>query len=158
MVLQKLNQFDQAVESYKSALAIDPTFADANGHLAYLYASRNQISGARKAAAAGLKTKSGDPLMLFVLGLCDRLEGDLVAAKAQFLSLEPALPSGRLLFELLHELAKVLDYVAGVHLKDSGGGYKAHDFPTLGQGVVDFAAVFAQLNARGFTGPFTLAG
>ena len=54
------------------------------------------------------------------------------------------------------ELAKVIDYVAGVHVKDSGGGYKAHDFPTLGQGVVDFAAVFAQLNARGFTGPFTI--
>lgn len=109
IVLQKLKQFDEAIESYKRALAIDPTFSDANGHLAYLYSCRDQIAGAREAAATGLKSKPGDPLMLFVLGRCNRLEGDLEAAKTQFISLEPLLPAGRLLFELLHELAEALE-------------------------------------------------
>ena len=36
------------------------------------------------------------------------------------------------------------------------GGYHDGAFPELGQGVVDFAGVFAVLNGRGFTGPFTI--
>ncbi len=109
VVLQKLNRFDEAIESYNKALAIDPTFTDASGNLAYFYSSRGQIAKAREAAADGLKAKPGDPFLLFVLGRCDRLQGHLEAAKAQFLSLEPLLPEGRLLSEALLELAKTLD-------------------------------------------------
>lgn len=54
------------------------------------------------------------------------------------------------------ELEKILEYVASVHLKDTPGGYQEWNFPTLGTGVVDFPAIFRRLNARGFTGPFTL--
>lgn len=54
------------------------------------------------------------------------------------------------------EIRKVLDYVEGVHLKDTDGGYQKHYFPTLGTGVVDFPAVCKLLNERGFAGPFTM--
>ncbi len=54
------------------------------------------------------------------------------------------------------EVAKAAPHIVSVHLKDTGGGFKAWDFPTLGLGVVDFPQVFATLNARGFHGPFTL--
>ena len=56
----------------------------------------------------------------------------------------------------IDELAKIIDYVAGVHCKDTDGGYHSAYFPVLGQGVVDYAEVFRMLNARGFTGPFTI--
>jgi sugar phosphate isomerase/epimerase len=54
------------------------------------------------------------------------------------------------------ELRKVLDFVEGVHLKDTDGGYQKHYFPTLGTGVVNFPAVVGLLDGRGFTGPFTM--
>jgi L-ribulose-5-phosphate 3-epimerase len=54
------------------------------------------------------------------------------------------------------ELARILDYVASVHLKDTTGGYQEWNFPALGTGVVDFPEVFRMLNARGLTGPFTM--
>jgi sugar phosphate isomerase/epimerase len=54
------------------------------------------------------------------------------------------------------ELTKIIDYVASLHLKDTDGGYHSAYFPALGQGVVDFAEVFKMMNARGFTGPFTI--
>jgi L-ribulose-5-phosphate 3-epimerase len=54
------------------------------------------------------------------------------------------------------ELGKILDYVGAVHLKDTIGGYETWNFPTLGQGLIDFPAVFRILNDRGFVGPFTL--
>jgi sugar phosphate isomerase/epimerase len=54
------------------------------------------------------------------------------------------------------ELRKILDYVAAVHLKDTSGAYRTWHFPTLGQGVCDFPALFRLLNGRGFYGPFTL--
>jgi sugar phosphate isomerase/epimerase len=54
------------------------------------------------------------------------------------------------------ELAKVLDFVASVHLKDTKGGYKSFRFPPLGEGIVDFAEVFAMLDRREFPGPYTL--
>ncbi len=54
------------------------------------------------------------------------------------------------------ELEKALAHIVSVHLKDTNGGYKTWNFPTLGLGVVDFPAIFAKLNARGFHGPFTM--
>lgn len=54
------------------------------------------------------------------------------------------------------ELQKVLPWVEGVHFKDTMGNLKEHNFPPLGQGVVDFPAVVKMLNARGFAGPFTM--
>ncbi|MBI4582040.1 MAG: sugar phosphate isomerase/epimerase [Planctomycetes bacterium] len=54
------------------------------------------------------------------------------------------------------ELKKLIEYVVAVHLKETNGGYQTWHFPALGQGVVDFPEVFRLLNARGFTGPFTM--
>ncbi len=54
------------------------------------------------------------------------------------------------------ELAKAADLVASVHLKDTDGGYHSGNFPVLGQGVVDFPAVFRILGQTGFTGPYTM--
>src|SRR5207302_1865217 len=54
------------------------------------------------------------------------------------------------------ELRKILEYVGAVHLKDTSGGYRAWNFPALGQGVVNFPEIFRLLNGRGFYGPFTM--
>ena len=54
------------------------------------------------------------------------------------------------------ELAKVIDYVASVHLKDTTGGYECWDFPALGAGVVDFPKVLSMLADRQFAGPLTM--
>ncbi len=54
------------------------------------------------------------------------------------------------------EVQKVLPHVGAVHLKDTNGGYRTWHFPTLGEGVVDFKAVFQTLNDVGFYGPFTM--
>ena len=54
------------------------------------------------------------------------------------------------------EVEKIIDYVGAVHLKDTNGGYRTWHFPTLGEGVVDYKAVFQTLNDTGFYGPFTM--
>lgn len=54
------------------------------------------------------------------------------------------------------ELRRALPYVAAVHLKDSKGLYESFDFPPVGQGIVDFPAVFRLLDGAGFNGPATL--
>lgn len=54
------------------------------------------------------------------------------------------------------EVEKVISHVGAVHLKDTNGGYRTWHFPALGEGVVDFKAVFQTLNAAGFYGPFTM--
>lgn len=54
------------------------------------------------------------------------------------------------------EVEKVIPHVGAVHLKDTNGDYRTWHFPTLGEGVVDFKAVFQTLNAAGFYGPFTM--
>jgi inosose dehydratase len=54
------------------------------------------------------------------------------------------------------EVEKVIGHVSAVHLKDTDGGYRTWHFPTLGEGVVDFKAVFQTLNDAGYYGPFTM--
>ena len=56
----------------------------------------------------------------------------------------------------ISELEKVIDWVGAVHLKDTTGGYQEWNFPALGTGVVDLGQVIQMMNARGFTGPFTI--
>lgn len=56
----------------------------------------------------------------------------------------------------IEEMKKILDYIEGVHLKDTNGGFHAWHFPTLGEGIVDFKEVFRLTNGRGFHGPYTL--
>lgn len=54
------------------------------------------------------------------------------------------------------ELTEVMPYVASLHLKDTDGGFETWCFPALGEGIVDFPAVFELLDQRQFTGPCTL--
>ena len=56
----------------------------------------------------------------------------------------------------LDELRTILDYVAAVHLKDSTGQFRALEFPTLGEGIVDFPGLFELLDSRNFPGPYTM--
>jgi inosose dehydratase len=56
----------------------------------------------------------------------------------------------------IQEMKKFLDYIGGVHLKDTNGKSKTWYFPTIGEGIVDFAEVFRLLNERDFYGPFTI--
>jgi sugar phosphate isomerase/epimerase len=55
----------------------------------------------------------------------------------------------------VEECRKGLDLIRSVHLKDTNGGYHTWHFPSLGDGVVDFAGVFGLLSGRGFSGPYT---
>ena len=54
------------------------------------------------------------------------------------------------------EFDAALPYVGAVHLKDTGGGYRAWDFGALGSGVVDFAYILGRLAEAGFAGPCTM--
>ena len=54
------------------------------------------------------------------------------------------------------EVEKVVPHVGAVHLKETNGEYRTWHFPALGEGVVDFKAVFQTLNDAGFYGPFTM--
>lgn len=58
--------------------------------------------------------------------------------------------------DTVEELKKMIDYVGAVHLKDTNGQYKTWHFPSLGEGVVDFPAIFKLLDDRNFTGPYTM--
>jgi L-ribulose-5-phosphate 3-epimerase len=54
------------------------------------------------------------------------------------------------------EVSKIAKYVKSVHVKDTDGGFESPHFPVVGQGVVDYSAVFAALAVVGFHGPYTL--
>ncbi len=54
------------------------------------------------------------------------------------------------------ELRRVLPHVASVHLKDGSGQRDRRWFPALGDGQIDFSAVFAALDEVGFAGPATI--
>lgn len=54
------------------------------------------------------------------------------------------------------ELKKCMDYVATVEVKDHNGAFEAWDFPALGDGIVDFPAVFKVLRDAGYSGPVTI--
>jgi L-ribulose-5-phosphate 3-epimerase len=54
------------------------------------------------------------------------------------------------------ELKKCIDYVAAVEFKDHNGQFETWNFPTIGQGAVDFAAVMKILREHGYSGPITM--
>jgi sugar phosphate isomerase/epimerase len=56
----------------------------------------------------------------------------------------------------VEELKKIIHYVATVELKDHTGQYQTWNFPTLGQGVVDFPGVLRVLKEHRFRGPITM--
>jgi sugar phosphate isomerase/epimerase len=54
------------------------------------------------------------------------------------------------------EFEQALPFIGGLHLKDSGGGYRAWDFGALGDGVVPFRYLLRRLTETGFQGPCTM--
>lgn len=58
--------------------------------------------------------------------------------------------------DAVEQATRGADLIASVHLKDTNGAHACWWFPTLGEGVVDFAGVGRALAARGFHGPYTL--
>jgi len=50
----------------------------------------------------------------------------------------------------------VLDYIVHVHLKDQRGGSGVSYFPPLGEGEVNFSAVFKVLSRSEYSGPYSL--
>lgn len=56
----------------------------------------------------------------------------------------------------LAELAALRPYLAGVHLKDTNGEFETRHFPAIGEGVIDWPALFALLRESDFRGPITL--
>lgn len=58
--------------------------------------------------------------------------------------------------DAVEQAQKGADLIASVHLKDTNGAHHCWWFPALGDGVVDFAGVFAALSAVGFHGPYAM--
>jgi L-ribulose-5-phosphate 3-epimerase len=54
------------------------------------------------------------------------------------------------------DLPATLPYLVSVHLKDKVGGKKEWNFPAVGEGEVDFAAILAILKQGGYSGPLSV--
>lgn len=54
------------------------------------------------------------------------------------------------------DVSTALDLIKHVHVKDQIGGAGVWNFPTVGTGEVGFEAIFAALDAAGFTGPCSI--
>jgi len=54
------------------------------------------------------------------------------------------------------DIQESADYVKHMHCKDQIGGKGVWNFPTVGTGEVDFAPIFAALDAAGFDGPVSI--
>lgn len=54
------------------------------------------------------------------------------------------------------DIVSSADAVKHVHCKDQIGGPGVWNFPTVGTGEVDFAAIFAELDKAGFDGPVSI--
>lgn len=58
--------------------------------------------------------------------------------------------------DVVEDLKLIAPYVAHFHLKDTAGGYHEWNFPALGEGTIDFPAIFKVLDDHGFQGPLSL--
>lgn len=54
------------------------------------------------------------------------------------------------------ELEKCIEYVTTLEVKDHNGEFETWNFPALGEGIVDFPALFKVLRAHGYSGPITI--
>ena len=58
--------------------------------------------------------------------------------------------------DAVEQFRRVSDEVAAVHLKDTNGAFQTWHFPALGEGIVDFPAIFEIFASHGRNGPYTL--
>lgn len=58
--------------------------------------------------------------------------------------------------QAVDDLRVTAPYLVHVHLKDKIGGKKEWNFPAIGEGEVDFAAIFALLEEIGYSGPLSV--
>ncbi len=58
--------------------------------------------------------------------------------------------------DIVAELEGLVEYVVHAHLKDSRRRHKDWYFPALGEGSIDFPAIFRVFDQAGFYGPFSL--
>ena len=58
--------------------------------------------------------------------------------------------------QAVDDLRTAAPHLVSVHLKDKVGGLKVWDFPAVGEGEVDFAAIFGVLEEIGYTGPLSV--
>jgi len=54
------------------------------------------------------------------------------------------------------DLPLIVDQVVHVHLKDKIGGYKEWNFPALGEGKINFPAIFEILRKNSYSGPLSV--
>ena len=57
--------------------------------------------------------------------------------------------------DAVEQFRKVSHAVAAVHLKETNGAFQTWHFPALGEGVVDFPAIFEIFAGQGRNGPYT---
>lgn len=58
--------------------------------------------------------------------------------------------------QAVDDLRATAPYLVHVHLKDKIGGKKEWNFPAVGEGEVDFAAILRILEEEGYTGPLSV--
>ena len=58
--------------------------------------------------------------------------------------------------QAVDDIGPCVPYLKHVHLKDTRGGYRDWDFPAVGEGKVDFAAILKILAEKGYTAPFSV--
>ncbi len=58
--------------------------------------------------------------------------------------------------EAVDDLRAVVPYLAHIHLKDTGGGQRDWNFPAIGEGRLDFAAILKILAEEGYTAPLSV--
>ena len=58
--------------------------------------------------------------------------------------------------EAVDDLRDLVPYLAHVHLKDTRGGKSEWNFPGIGEGRLDFAAILKVLNDQGYSGPYSV--
>ena len=58
--------------------------------------------------------------------------------------------------DTIQELKQAVSHVRGVHIKDTFGGFHDMNFPILGEGIVDFAAIEGVLRDGGYKGPLVM--
>jgi tetratricopeptide (TPR) repeat protein len=75
---------DQAIESYRQALALDPDHAQAHINLGRLLHESGDLDGALQHYAQALKREPGDPTAAFNLGVVQQDRGDVEGALAAY--------------------------------------------------------------------------